>query len=29
MSITSRGTTRWTCEEVGDDEYRAAVDAAE
>jgi quercetin dioxygenase-like cupin family protein len=29
MSITSRGTTQWTGEEVGDDEYRAAVDAAE
>jgi|SRR5918996_4425783 quercetin dioxygenase-like cupin family protein len=29
MSITSRGTTRWTGDEVGEDEYRAAVDAAD
>lgn len=29
MSITSRGTTQWTGEEVQEDEYLAAIDAAE
>jgi hypothetical protein len=29
MSITSRGTTQWTGEEVSEDEYQAAFDAME